>query len=114
MPCFAAALPEPREHQLAVLGLDAVAVVGDHEVDRGLVAEGGPAALEPHGAAAVPHGVLDEVGDDLLEPVGVGPQRAEVVGDVDDEAVTLGTGRDPALDLGLQTRSAAREAARAP
>ena len=60
------------------------------------------AALEPHRAPAVPHGVLDQVGDDLLEPVGVGPQRAEVVGHVDDERVTLGSGGDASLDLGLQ------------
>ena len=61
-------------------GGDAVAVVGHDQVDRRRVAEHRRPALEAHRAAAVPHGVLDEVGDHLLEPVGVGPQRAEVVG----------------------------------
>jgi hypothetical protein len=69
----AVAGPELGEHAPAHLEWDALALVVDGEAD----AVGGPALVEPrfgldaHRTAAVADGVLDDVGDDLGELVGV-------------------------------------------
>ncbi len=48
---------------------------------------------------AVPERVLDEVGQDLVETVGVGPHLGKVLGDFDGEAVALLAARDRTLDM---------------
>ncbi len=97
-----AALPELREHPEAHLGRDALALVVDDDPDAGLVAQLTRAERDerdPHGALAVPDGVLDQVGDHLGELVGVGVDLGQVVGDLEgDRAGRPGRDRldDPA------------------
>ena len=50
------------------------------------------------------HRVLDEVREHLLEAVRIGPQRADLVGDVDHERVPSSAARHPALHLRLDPR----------
>src|SRR6478736_1803730 len=86
-------VPEPVEDEGQVLVADAVALVGDGHADvRGVAAAGRrpvPAAVlhDPHRdrAVAVAHSVFHEVGEDLVDPVGVGPHLGQVVADVHDE-----------------------------
>ena len=87
-----------------MLGGDAVAVVGDDEVGRRRPVPRRPAHAHVHPAASVPQRVLDEVGEHLLEPVGVDPHRAGGLLDGDVELVAVGPGGHPALDLRLEAR----------
>ena len=99
---------------VAVLGRDALALVGD-QVDRGLVAQRGPAALDAHGAARRAARRSRAGWPTTWSSLsGSAHSSGEVVGDVDDEPLALAAGRDASLDWRLEHGGAGRRAGGAP
>ena len=93
-------VPEPGEDHRVVLGGDALALVADSDGNGLLAILKGRSDGQTHGPLSVTHRILHQVGQDLVEPVRVGPhlgQRCLMPGE--NEPLALITTGDESFDV---------------